>query len=109
MCHVNVIDTALLSRNGIARRPLHLVRYGNICDEMVVLDHLTPLVPQFFRNGTVATEHQPLCKVVELLALVHRRMDCPSQVQLVQVFQHKQRATLRAAAMQLNSKGISAP
>ncbi len=62
----------------------------HVGDQLVVLDHLALFVPQIFGDDPVATKHQPLREVIELLTLVRRGMNGAPELRVVQVLQQEQ-------------------
>lgn len=69
-----------------------MVQDHHVRGEVVVLDYLALLVPDVFGDDAFAAEHQPLRKVVELLALVGRSVNRPTQLRVIQILQQEQRS-----------------
>lgn len=68
---------------------MDVVKDDHVGCQVAVLDNLALFVPDVLGNDAVAAEKQPLHEVVELFALVGRRVDAFPQPGVIDVFQQE--------------------
>ena len=82
-------------RLQILQHPRHavdVVKDDHVGHQVAVLDDLALLMPDVLGDDAVAAKKQPLHEIVELFALVGRRVDAFPQLRVIDVFQQKLRS-----------------